>query len=63
MKARSVAKQTFIIQLCCGSMGYLPTKKAEEGSHYSAYIASGQVGHEGGDLLVRKTVTEINKLW
>ncbi|MBR6747310.1 MAG: hypothetical protein IKM07_00105 [Clostridia bacterium] len=63
IKARSYAKQTFLIQLSCGSLGYLPTKRAEEGSHYSAYIASGNVGHEGGDLLVRKTVTEINKLW
>ena len=63
MRARSKAKQTFLIQLCCGSCGYLPTKKAEEGSHYSAYVSSGLSGHEGGDLLVRKTVSEINEMW
>ncbi len=63
MRARSKAKQTFLIQLCCGSAGYLPTEKAEKGSHYSAYVSSGLSGHEGGDLLVRKTVTEINDMW
>ncbi len=63
IKARSFAQQTFIIQLCCGSGYYLPTEKAEKGGHYSAYISSGNVGHEGGDLLVRQTISEINKLF
>ncbi|MEE1042507.1 MAG: hypothetical protein UH854_00945 [Clostridia bacterium] len=63
IKARSFAKQTFIVQLCCGSQGYLPTAKAEKAGHYSAYISSGNVGHEGGDLLARNTVTEINKMF
>ena len=63
IRARSPARQTFLIQLCCGSWGYLPTKRAEEGSHYSAYVSSGYAGHEGGDLLVRKTLTELNKLF
>ena len=63
IKARSYAEQTFIAQLCCGGLGYLPTEKAEKGSHYSAYISSGWVGHEGGDLLVRKTIEEINDMW
>ena len=63
MKARSKAQQTFIFQLTGGIGGYLPTEKAEKGSHYSAYITSGNVGHEGGDLLVRRTVKEINELF
>ncbi len=63
MKARSYAKQTFIVQLCCGSHAYLPTEKAEKHGHYSAYITSGDTGHEGGDLLVRNTITEINKMF
>lgn len=63
MKARARAKQTFIMQLTGGSMGYLPTEKAEQGGHYSAYISSGQFGHEGGDLLTRKTITTINKMF
>lgn len=63
IKARSFAEQTFIVQLCCGGMGYLPTEKAEKAGHYSAYVSSGFVGHEGGDILVRKTLSEINKMW
>lgn len=63
IKARSKAKQTFIAQLCNGSLGYLPTEKAEQGGHYSAYISSGNVGHEGGDLLVRDSLARINELF
>ena len=63
IKARSKAAQTFIVQLACGGDGYLPTEKAEKGSHYSAYVSSGVTGHEGGDMLVRKTLETINKLW
>lgn len=63
MKARSLAEQTFIIQLACGAEGYLPTKKAEKGGHYSAFHASGSVGHEGGELLVRETLMDINKMF
>ena len=64
IRARSLAKQTFLIQLACGGgLGYLPTERAEKGSHYSAFIGSGVTGHEGGNLLVRKTLTEINALF
>lgn len=62
IRARSRAGQTFLIQLACGSNSYLPTEKAERGSHYSAYVSSGITGHAGGDILVRKTVEEMNKL-
>ena len=63
IRARSKAKQTFIIQLACGCGGYLPTEKAEKGSHYSAYVSSGTTGHEGGDILVRETLTHINEMF
>ena len=63
IRARSRARQTFLIQLACGSEGYLPTEKAEKGSHYSAYVSSGKVGHEGGELLVRETVEKINSFF
>ncbi len=63
IRARSLAKQTFLIQLACGARSYLPTKKAEEGSHYSAYVSSGKTGHEGGDMLVRTTLEHINKMF
>ena len=63
IKARSYSQQTFIVQLCCGCGAYLPTEKAEKAGHYSAYISSGYVGHEGGDLLVRESIKEINEMW
>ena len=63
LKARSYAAQTFIVQLCCGGGGYLPTEKAEKAGHYSAYITSGNVGHEGGDLLIRRQLKEINEMF
>ena len=63
IRARSKAAQTFLVQLSCGAQAYLPTKKAEEGSHYSAYVSSGSVGHAGGDMLVRKTLSEINGMF
>lgn len=63
IRARSLARQTFLIQLCCGSFSYLPTEKAERGGHYSAFVSSGYAGHEGGDILVRKTLQEINGMF
>ncbi|MFA7636790.1 MAG: hypothetical protein WCX81_03400 [Monoglobales bacterium] len=63
IRARSAAEQTFIIQLANGREGYLPTEKAERGGHYSAFVASGSVGHEGGDMLVRETLTHIAKMF
>ena len=63
IKARSLAEQTFLIQLCCGAEGYLPTLKAEQGGHYSAFVSSGNVGHIGGEQLVRETLQDINGMF
>ena len=63
IKARSLAEQTFLVQLCCGTEGYLPTKKAEDGGHYSAFVSSGNVGHIGGEQLVRETLQDINGMF
>jgi len=63
IRARSRAKQTVLVQLACDGCGYLPTEKAEKAGHYSAYVTSGSVGHEGGDMLVRKTLEEINRMF
>lgn len=63
IKALSPAAQTFIIQLSCDYGGYLPTKKAEIGGHYSAYVSSGRIGHAGGELLVQRTVAGLDQLW
>ena len=63
IRARSKAEQTFLVELACGAEGYLPTEKAEKGGHYSAFVSSGQVGHEGGELLVRRTLAEIASMF
>jgi len=63
IRARSAARQTFLLQLTNGSLGYLPTEKAEKHGHYSAYVSSGYVGHEGGALLVSETLDAINRLF
>ena len=60
IKARSHAEQTFLIQLANGIEGYFPTEKAEKGGHYSAFVSSRLVGHEGGYQLVRETLEHIN---
>ncbi len=63
IRARSAAAQTFIAQLTNGGLGYLPTEKAELAGHYSAYVSSGYVGHEGGAHLVSATLDMINDLY
>ena len=64
IKARSAAEQTFLVQLSSGGPGgYLPTKKAESGGHYSAFISSGHIGHVGGEQLVRETLQNIRQMF
>jgi lysozyme family protein len=63
MQGRSKALQTFVIQLTCGSSGYLPTERAVKGGSYSAIVASNLVGPEGGQVLVERSVELINSLW
>ncbi len=63
IKARIKCEQIFLIQLANGAEGYLPTEKAEKHGHYSAFISSGQVGHGGGDLLVRQTLKNVNEMF
>jgi hypothetical protein len=63
IKARSPAVQTFCAQLVGGYHGYLPTARAVRGGHYGAEIASNQVGPEGGQVLVDRTVEVLGQLW
>ena len=63
IKARSAAEQTFLVQLCNGAEGYLPTAKAERHGHYSAFLSSGNVGHAGGEQLVRQTLQNIREMF
>lgn len=63
IKARSAANQTFLVQLADGSSGYLPTPRAEQLGGYGGLIINGQVGSDGGGLLVDRTVEAIAELW
>lgn len=63
IKARSDAEQTFLVQLANGTEGYLPTAKAEANGHYSAFVGSGQIGHIGGEQLVRETLQNIREMF
>jgi hypothetical protein len=49
--------------LATGSGGYLPTERAVRGGGYGAVIQSSRVGPEGGQVLVDRTVAELNALW
>ena len=62
IQARSKALQTITVQLA-GPGTYLPTAKAVEGGSYSAIVQSNQVGPEGGQILVNRTVELIDGLW
>lgn len=63
IKARSRAAQTFVVQLCCGSVGYLPTAKAEKHGGYGGLIINGIVGSDGGAKLVNETLSDLNTLF
>ena len=56
------ALQTFVIQLC-GPGTYIPTQRAVEGGGYSAIIESNDVGPEGGQVLVERTLEEFRELF
>lgn len=62
MKARSPALQTFLIQLS-GPGTYVPSARAVAAGGYSAIAQSNEVGPEGGQVLVDRTVDAINQLW
>ena len=61
LKARSKAKQTFIVQLCCDYGGYLPTLKATKGGGYGGLVS--EVGPEGGKMLVDESVKLISEMF
>ena len=61
--ARSPALQTFVIQLSGGPASYLPSGRAVQGGGYSAIAESNEIGPAGGQILVDRTLDEINALW
>ena len=62
MKARSPGIQTFVIQLA-GPGTYLPTERAAKHGGYGAVIQSSQIGPDGGQVLVERTVEALQGMW
>ena len=62
MKARSPAIQTFVIQLA-GPGTYLPSERAMKHGGYGAVIQSSQIGPDGGQVLVERTVEALKSMW
>ena len=63
IRARSSAEQTFMIQLCNGECGYLPSARAEELGGYGGLIINGEVDSDGGTMFVDLTVQKIKDLF
>jgi hypothetical protein len=65
IQGRSPAGQTVLIQLASpvGTNGYLPSERAVEGGGYSAVPQSSQIGPEGGQMLVERTLDAIKGLF
>ncbi len=62
IKFRSPVDQTFLIQLACDTIGYLPTADAEQEGDYSTNFASCPCSCEAGDMLVERTLEIINSI-
>lgn len=66
MQARSAAEQTMLIQLAAtGNQPayYVPTPQAMAAGGYSAEVTHNMIGPEGAQVLVDRTVEEIDSLW
>jgi hypothetical protein len=63
IKARSKAVQTFIVEISNGYYRYLPTERSVEKGAYGAIPESNEVGPEGGNELVERTLELIDSLW
>ncbi len=59
---KQIKRNGFFLAAGFRRVGYLPAKKAEEAGYYSAYVSSGNTGHPVGDMIVRKTLTEIKRI-
>ncbi|MDD3695471.1 MAG: hypothetical protein PHG44_05830 [Lentisphaeria bacterium] len=63
IKARSVARQSFVVQLSGGSGSYLPSPEAERLGGYGGMIINGIVGSEGGYKLADSAIAAIARLF
>jgi hypothetical protein len=63
IRARSPAALTLHTQLANDSLGYLPTDRAVAAGGYGALIANGDIGPEGGQLLVERILEVMGRLF
>ncbi|NLX12392.1 MAG: hypothetical protein GXY44_01895 [Phycisphaerales bacterium] len=62
IQARTRAVQTFLVQLA-GPGSYVPTARSVAGGAYGAVPASTEVGPDGGQVLVERTIAAVNAFW
>lgn len=63
IRARSPAAVTLHAQLSCDEAGYLPTARAVAAGGYGALVANGEVGPDGGQLLVEHILEALRRLF
>ena len=63
IKGASKAEQTFLVQLACGNGGtYLPSERSGT-TGYGSVPASSVVTFDGGEIIVRESIKDINALF
>ena len=63
IKGASKAEQTFLVQLACGNGGtYLPSERSGT-TGYGSVPASSIVTFDGGEIIVRESIKDINALF
>lgn len=62
IKGASNAVQTFLIQLACGTGGYLPSMRSGTAG-YGSWPSSVKVNFDGGNIVVRESIKDINALF
>lgn len=63
IKARSAAKQTFVMELCNGDYGYIPSPVVIKSRSYGSGVNNGEVGPDGGYQLADESVKAIRRLF
>ena len=62
IKGASKAVQTFLIQLSNGTGGYLPSMRSGTAG-YGSWPSSVRVNFDGGNIVVKESVKDINALF
>ena len=63
IKARSPAKQTFVMELCNGDYGYIPSTTVIKSRSYGSGVNNGELGPEGGYVYCDRAVKAIEGLF